>query len=511
MYHTFFFFERLSKRLNQILPEARLLECFSQQKDELIFRFFTSDSVDFFIKADLAQGSCLLTFPSDFGRTRSNSVDLFSEVLGSPVTEVIQSENDRSFHIRFANGLQLCFKMYGNRSNVILHDGQQVKSVFNNHLKKDLESNIPKGRPKPEDSPVYSPDPEVLRSLYPTFSKRLWKYWEDSSKTTALSLQESLFLDLLKGLKNNNLYICKEESEVFLSFFPIGEVIEENSDPISISNRLSQLFWQVNRFFKQKQTLVLALEQKIFETKRQMEVTEAQWLEGQESRSFRLQADLLMAFGHLVPKGDQKIELPDFSGEKTIEIKLKKELSVIENAERFYRKAKGQQQDMDRLEKRAELWKANFEELKSQLNLLQLAEKWPELKPFISQSKTEAIAETETLPYHLRQFMDYEIWIGKNAKSNDEMLRLTHKDDIWLHARDTPGSHVIIKNKKGKTTPKPVLERAAQWAAFYSKAKNDSLCPVMVTERKYVRKIKNTPAGQVRVEKEKTILVEPLE
>jgi len=510
MYHTFFFFKRLSAKLNEILPGARLLECFSQQKDELVFQFLTADSIDFYVKADLSQGSCLLTFPADFGRTRSNSVDLFPEVLGSPVAEILQSENDRSFHIRFSNGFQLCFKMYGNRSNIILHDGQQVINVFNHHLKKDLESNIPQGRPKLENTPVYSPDPEELRRLYPTFSKRMWKYWEDSSKGTSLSLQEELFLDLLKGLKDNDLYICREENEVFLSFFPIVEVVEESQDPISISNRLSQLFWQVNRFFKQKQTLVLGLEQKIFEVKRQLEVTENQWLEGQESRSFRLQADLLMAFGHLVPKAAQKIELKDFAGEKMVEIKLKKELSVIENAERFYRKAKGQQQDIDRLEIRANLWKATLSDLKSQLELLQIAQKWSDLKPF-TQSKSEQIAESENLPYHLRHFMDYEIWIGKNAKSNDQMLRLTHKDDLWLHARDTPGSHVIIKNKKGKTIPKPVIERAGQWAAFYSKAKNESLCPVMVTERKYVRKIKNTPAGQVRVEKEKTILVEPLE
>jgi len=510
MYHTYFFFKRLSDKLNKILPESRLIECFSQQKDELVFRFFTTESIDFYIKSDLSQGSCLLTFPQDFGRTRSNSVDLFPEVLGSPVLDVIQSENDRSFHIRFANGLQLCFKMYGNRSNIILHDGQEIKSVFNHHLKKDLEAPIPQDRPRIEGSPVFNSDRDQLRYLYPTFSKRLWKYWEDCSKEVALSIHEDLFLDLLKGLKNNPLYICREQNEVFLSFFPIGEIVEESLDPISISNRLSQLFWQINRFFKQKEALVLKLEQRIFETKRQLAATENQWLEGQESRNFRLQADLLMAFGHLVVKGNQKIELPDFSGEKTVEIKLKKELSAVENAERFYRKAKGQQQDMDRLEKRANLWRTTLSDLKDQLELLKAAQKWSDLKPFI-QINSEHVAENETLPYHIKQFMDYEIWIGKNAKSNDEMLRLTHKDDLWLHARDTPGSHVIIKNKKGKPTPKTVLERAAQWAAFYSKSKNNSLCPVMVTERKYVRKIKNTPAGQVRVEKEKTILVEPME
>jgi predicted ribosome quality control (RQC) complex YloA/Tae2 family protein len=105
--------------------------------------------------------------------------------------------------------------------------------------------------------------------------------------------------------------------------------------------------------------------------------------------------------------------------------------------------------------------------------------------------------------------MDYEIWVGKSAKSNDEILRLAHKNDLWMHARDAPGSHILVRHKAGKTTPNPVLERAAALAAFHSKARTEGLCPVMVTERKYVRKRKGMAAGQVFVEREKTLLVKP--
>jgi len=68
---------------------------------------------------------------------------------------------------------------------------------------------------------------------------------------------------------------------------------------------------------------------------------------------------------------------------------------------------------------------------------------------------------------------------------------------------------VLVRRKKGQNTPQPVLERAAELAAYHSRARNESLSPVMLSERKYVRKVKGLAAGQVRVEKEKTLLVSP--
>jgi predicted ribosome quality control (RQC) complex YloA/Tae2 family protein len=68
---------------------------------------------------------------------------------------------------------------------------------------------------------------------------------------------------------------------------------------------------------------------------------------------------------------------------------------------------------------------------------------------------------------------------------------------------------VIIKHQSGKPFPKDVIERAAQLAAYNSKRKTDSLCPVSVTPKKFVRKRKGDPAGMVVVEREEVIMVEP--
>jgi predicted ribosome quality control (RQC) complex YloA/Tae2 family protein len=106
--------------------------------------------------------------------------------------------------------------------------------------------------------------------------------------------------------------------------------------------------------------------------------------------------------------------------------------------------------------------------------------------------------------------MNYKIWIGKNAQHNDTLtLKYSFKEDLWLHAKDVPGSHVLVKYQSGKKFPKEVIERAAQLAAYNSKRKTDSLCPVAFTPKKHVRKRKGDPAGAVVVEREEVILVEP--
>jgi predicted ribosome quality control (RQC) complex YloA/Tae2 family protein len=121
-------------------------------------------------------------------------------------------------------------------------------------------------------------------------------------------------------------------------------------------------------------------------------------------------------------------------------------------------------------------------------------------------------AEVEEEKFKVYELMGFTILVGRNADNNDELTqRFAKKNDLWLHARDVSGSHVVIKHQAGKNFPKPVIEAAASLAAFYSKRKNESLCPVIYTEKKFVRKIKGSPAGKVKVEKENVMLVQPLE
>lgn len=104
----------------------------------------------------------------------------------------------------------------------------------------------------------------------------------------------------------------------------------------------------------------------------------------------------------------------------------------------------------------------------------------------------------------------FEILVGRGAKDNDTVtFRVGKSQDLWLHAADYPGSHVIVRNPNRKEIPQKTLLEAAQLAAFYSQAKKEAKAAVNYTQQKNVSKIKGGAPGLVRISTFKTIMVEP--
>lgn len=112
-----------------------------------------------------------------------------------------------------------------------------------------------------------------------------------------------------------------------------------------------------------------------------------------------------------------------------------------------------------------------------------------------------------------RRFMSsdgFEIMVGKKAKDNDFLtFRVARSQDLWMHAADYPGSHVIIRNPNRKEIPNKTLLEAAQLAAFYSSGREQTKAAVHYTQKKFVNKPKRSAPGLVSMASFKTILVEP--
>ena len=99
--------------------------------------------------------------------------------------------------------------------------------------------------------------------------------------------------------------------------------------------------------------------------------------------------------------------------------------------------------------------------------------------------------------------------VGTSAKANEHItFDVAGQDDVWLHARQRPGSHVIVRTA-GQNLPNRVLQRAAELAAFYSQGRTDSRVAVDWTPRKYVRRIRGGPPGLVSYINEQTVDVPP--
>ncbi len=104
----------------------------------------------------------------------------------------------------------------------------------------------------------------------------------------------------------------------------------------------------------------------------------------------------------------------------------------------------------------------------------------------------------------------FEILVGKKAKDNDYLtFRIAKSMDLWLHAADYPGSHVVVRNSNRKVIPNQTLIEAGQLAAFYSDAREQPKAAVNYTQKKFVNKPRRGAPGLVSLASFKTILVEP--
>lgn len=114
-------------------------------------------------------------------------------------------------------------------------------------------------------------------------------------------------------------------------------------------------------------------------------------------------------------------------------------------------------------------------------------------------------------PYRTVQVDDYEVLVGRADADNDYLtLQVADKQDVWLHVGGgTPGSHVVVRNPTGHEVPQQVIERAAQLAAWYSKARGAPRVEVHVCRVADVSKPRGAPAGQVQIRKFKRVKVEP--
>ena len=513
MHNNFYFLRQLSSKLTERILGYSIVSCFSQNKDELIIELNNSKD-SFFIKANLSGTFSCLSFPEEFHRARKNSVDLFKETVLKKIIRVRQFNNERAFALDLEDQTSLIFKMHGNFANVLFSKGNRMEEIFRNHLQSDLEIKVTDLDKSVDFSKEnFHKNLHRLNTVFFTFGKVVFEYLKEEGLD---HLDEEgkwkLLSETIQHLEKPKYYIIERSGSLIFSLLPTGKILEEFDDPVMAINffagkkirdqffydEKSEFLHELNARLKSNENYVLKNKQKLFEL-------------GQDHH-YQLWADLIMANLQSIKQGQGKISLNSFYDGKPVEIKLKSELTPQKNAEVFYRKSKNRQIEIDKLKESVSQKRIEIEKLNSLHSLIEDVQDIKNLRHLIEQSglAKKSSVQTEPLPYREFEFKNYKIWVGKNAEANDKLtLKYSYKEDLWLHAKDVAGSHVLIKHQSGKNFPKDVIEYAASIAAFYSKRKNESLCPVAFTPKKFVRKRKGDPAGAVVVEREDVILVEP--
>ncbi|MCS7228957.1 MAG: NFACT RNA binding domain-containing protein [Candidatus Kryptonium sp.] len=533
-YHTL---KNLVKEIKSRIEGTTINESFTQEKDTLHINLEGENAFTLELNAT-GQGYMFLR--PKLERARKNSLDIFPEIQGDKIVKIEIHKADRIIEVLLSSKHKLLFQFFTGKVNFFLTTIEnEIIASF-----KNPKENI--GR-KFEFEKVET-NYDVMINNFEVFKS----FWESSNVDEPISRLIKIVdtIDMLiarevvhrSGDANvEKIWLCLKEIDkelnnpkpriyydgVFPRHFSIIELTHLNFKKVEFAEineaiRRFVIETRINRdFYNEKKSILEKLKHLLDKTIRTIEKVEKEINENQRARMYEIYGSILMANLNALHKGMSEVELLNVFSEKNekVRIKLDPSLSPVENAERYFEKAKKTKASLKIAEERLERLKVNKEKLNSLIQKVDKCENHNDLKKFKDENFQDLKAfgiikdkVAEKIGSKFRRFVvdgGFEVWVGKDAKSNDLLtLKFSDKEDLWFHARGVRGAHVVLKT--GRRQPsKKAIEQAGGIAAYFSEAKTSSLVPVIVTKRKYVRKPRGAPEGSVIVEREEVIMVEP--
>lgn len=444
------------------LQGAIIEEAYTSSKDELtvLFRLFNNQS--FTIQLLQRYQSCFAWFQSSYPLKGSNAQPCFESIFNQRIEAVKLHNNNRSFEMQIGSS-KLIWKWYDALVNVLLVEDDEVADLFRSRIRND------------------------------------WEYSAASFSTA----------EPAETVIPQRFWVCQTQDEKHpfaLKLDPEGEVLLETDNIFEAFSFFSSKAVAFYRFQEVKQQIVSGHIARLKKLQGAYQDAIRSKQQQEKGLTWEQRGHLIMANMHLIQPKQKQVELFDFYHQQQVVLPLKEELNAQQNAALCYRKHKNSRIETTLLQDRIAQLESRIRDIEQQLQTVSEATQLKQLKAFLPKEETRQVV----VPYRVFVVQDFEIRVGKNAQSNDELtMRYAHKNDMWLHAKDVSGSHVVIRWKPGRNFPPEVIEAAAKMAAYYSKLKGSGLVPVTHTPRKFVRKPKGSLPGQVVVDKEEVILVVP--
>ncbi|HWQ73683.1 MAG TPA: NFACT family protein, partial [Syntrophomonas sp.] len=245
-----------------------------------------------------------------------------------------------------------------------------------------------------------------------------------------------------------------------------------------------------------------------------------------ENEIYKTRGELLTAYAHLFSKGDTEAVLEDFdSGEKVV-LPLDPRYTPIQNAQRFfkiYNKSRGAQKHLEVLMSQNQ---QEIDYLESVTVAVQQAETPSQIDEIVEELAKEGYLkgssgkdkgkkrEERSQPRRFTSSDGLSIYVGRNNRQNDWLtLREADRNDLWLHTKEVPGTHVIVKLSAGiksiHDVPDQTLVEAATLAAYFSKAGQSDKAAVDYTFCRNVKKPNGAKPGMVIYDNYWTVMVNP--
>ncbi|MBZ2127224.1 Rqc2 family fibronectin-binding protein FbpA [Streptococcus gordonii] len=534
-----FFLHHMTEELRHELVGGRIQKINQPFEQELVLQ----------IRSNRKSHKLLLSAHSVFGRVQltettfenpaipNTFIMVMRKYLQGAVIEAIQQvENDRILEISVSNkneigdsvAVTLVIEIMGKHSNIILLDkasGKIIEAIKHvgfsqNSYRTILPGSTYVAPPQTGSLNPFTVGDEKLFQILQTEEiepKRLQQIFQGLGRDTATELSGRLTADKLKTFRS--FFASPTHPSLTEKSFS-ALLFSDSKTQMSTLSELLDTFYkdkaERDRVNQQASELIRRVENELEKNRKKLGKQEEELLATENAEEFRQKGELLTTFLHQVPNDQNQVELDNYyTGEKIL-ITLDKALTPNQNAQRYFKRYQKLKEAVKHLTSLIEetrntiLYLESVETALAQASLSEIAEIREELiqTGFIRRRQREKIQKRQKPEKYLATDGQTIILVGRNNLQNDELtFKMAKKDELWFHAKDIPGSHVVIT---GNLQPSDEVKTdAAELAAYFSKARLSNLVQVDMIEIKKLNKPTGGKPGFVTYTGQKTLRVTP--
>ena len=456
---------------------------------------------------------------------------------GAVIESIEQIENDRIVEITVSNKNEigdhiqatLIIEIMGKHSNILLVDKSSHKILevikhigfSQNSYRTLLPGATYIAPPSTEAINPFMVKDEKLFEILQTqelTAKNLQNLFQGLGRDTATELERQLLNDKLATFRN----FFGQESNPCLtdksfSCVTFSSKTAENFDSLS---QLLDIYYkdkaERDRVKQQASELIRRVENELQKNRQKLKKQEKELLATENAEEFRQKGELLTTFLHQVPNDQDQVILKNYYTNQPITIALDKALTPNQNAQRYFKRYQKLKEavkyltDLIEETKATILYLESVETVLNQAGLDEIAEIREELiqTGFIRRRQREKIQKRQKPEQYLASDGKTIVYVGRNNLQNEELtFKMARKEELWFHAKDIPGSHVVISGNLNPTDE--VKTDAAELAAYFSKGRLSNLVQVDMIEVKKLNKPTGGKPGFVTYTGQKTLRVTP--
>ena len=534
-----FFLHHMTEELRRELLGGRIQKINQPFEQELVLQ----------IRSNRKSHKLLLSAHSVFGRVQltdttfenpavpNTFIMVMRKYLQGAVIEAIQQvENDRILEISVSNkneigdsvAVTLVIEIMGKHSNIILLDkssGKIIEAIKHvgfsqNSYRTILPGSTYVAPPQTGSLNSFTVGDEKLFEILHTEDlepKRLQQIFQGLGRDTATELSGRLTADKLKTFRA--FFASPTQPSLTEKSFS-ALLFSDSKTQMSTLSELLDTFYkdkaERDRVNQQASELIRRVENELEKNRKKLVKQEEELLATENAEEFRQKGELLTTFLHQVPNDQNQVELDNYYTGEKISISLDKALTPNQNAQRYFKRYQKLKEAVKHLTSLIEetrttiLYLESVETALAQASLTEIAEIREELiqTGFIRRRQREKIQKRQKPEKYLATDGQTIILVGRNNLQNDELtFKIAKKDELWFHAKDIPGSHVVIT---GNLQPSDEVKTdAAELAAYFSKARLSNLVQVDMIETRKLNKPTGGKPGFVTYTGQKTLRVTP--